>query len=233
MMFFNFSPPRGGTVSIAKLLLTETKAMQLEGFKVVGRMAIPQGMRKEQRATIGKEFILRRKAMSNDNYKRDEHGNMYWTEYYKDLNIPSDWENVSYSNDELPSFSCNGYTIWINSPLLEERKENYLGIGFKDLSNYEDWIYAITYTRDYGEVCREDEFRTCNFDEVVEFVNKPTLYGLIGVLEYEFNYKLPFRDWKDEEVIKFIKDLLNGKTEYFTNETFPRQTFINFIKEVA
>ena len=33
--------------------------------------------------------------MSNDNYKRDEHGNMYWTEYYKDLNIPSDWENIS------------------------------------------------------------------------------------------------------------------------------------------
>lgn len=65
-MFFNFSPPRGGTVSIAKLLLTETKAMQLEGFKVVGRMAIPQGMRKEQRATIGKEFILRRKAMSKE-----------------------------------------------------------------------------------------------------------------------------------------------------------------------
>ena len=99
-----------------------------------------------------------------------------------------------------------------------KREKNYLGIGYKDLSDYEDWIYAVSYTRDYGEVCKEDEFRTCNFDEVVEFVNKPTLYGLIGVLEYEFNYKLPFRDWKDEEVIEFIKDLLDGKTEYFTNE---------------
>ena len=46
---FQFSPPRGGTVSIAKLLLTETKAMQLEGFKVVGRMAFTA--RYEKRAT--------------------------------------------------------------------------------------------------------------------------------------------------------------------------------------
>lgn len=157
---------------------------------------------------------------------------MLWSDYYKNLDIPKDWENISYGNDELPSFSCNGYTIWINSPILEERQENYLSIGYKDLSEYQDWIFAVTYTRDYGEGA-EDLLQSTDFDEVVKFVNKPTLYGLVGVLEYEFNYSLPFRDWEDKELIKFIKDFLNGKTEYSINEKFPKQTFINFIKEVA
>mgnify|MGYP003144332193 FL=1 len=169
--------------------------------------------------------------MTKDNYKRDQYGNLYWSEYYKDLPIPKDWENISYGNDELPSFSCNGYTIWINSPILKERQENYLAIGFEDLSDYKDWIFAITYTRDYGEVSREDEFNTCDFNEVLDYVNKPTLYGLIGVLEYEFNYGLPFRDWEDKEVIQFIQDFLNGKTEYKIDDNFPKKVFTKFLQE--
>jgi hypothetical protein len=27
-----------------------------------------------------------------------------WKNYYTDLDIPESWENISYSNDELPSF---------------------------------------------------------------------------------------------------------------------------------
>jgi len=169
--------------------------------------------------------------MSKDNYKRNQYGNLYWSEYYKDLPIPKDWEDISYGNDELPSFSCNGYTIWINSPILEERQENYLAIGFEDLSDYKDWIFAITYTRDYGEVCREDEFRTNDFNKVVDYVKKPTLYGLVGVLEYEFNYGLPFRDWEDKEVIQFIQDFLNGKTEYKIDDNFPKEVFTKFLQE--
>ena len=30
-------------------------------------------------------------------------------EYYQDLPIPKEWQNVSYSNDEFPSFEFNGY----------------------------------------------------------------------------------------------------------------------------
>ena len=155
---------------------------------------------------------------------------MMWTDYYKDLPIPSDWENVSYSNDELPSFACNGYQIWINSPILAERQENYLGIGFKDLSKYEDWIYTIRYERDYGEH-KDNLLYTNDFNEVIDFVNKPTLYGLVGVLEYEFNYGLPFRDWEDKEVIQFIQDFLNGKTEYKIDDKFPKEVFTKFLKE--
>tara|TARA_R100000479_G_scaffold76761_1_gene37276 strand:- start:71 stop:553 length:483 start_codon:yes stop_codon:yes gene_type:complete len=155
---------------------------------------------------------------------------MMWTEYYKDLPIPSDWENVSYGNDELPSFACNGYQIWINSPILAERQENYLGIGFKDLSKYEDWIYTIKYERDYAED-KDNLLYTNDFSEVIDFVKKPTLYGLVGVLEYEFNYGLPFRDWEDKEVIQFIQDFLNGKTEYKIDDKFPKEVFTKFLKE--
>ena len=155
---------------------------------------------------------------------------MMWTEYYKHLPIPSDWENVSYGNDELPSFACNGYQIWINSPILAERQENYLGIGFKDLSKYEDWIYTIKYERDYAED-KDNLLYTNDFSEVIDFVKKPTLYGLVGVLEYEFNYGLPFRDWEDKEVIQFIQDFLNGKTEYKIDDKFPKEVFTKFLKE--
>ena len=105
-------------------------------------------------------------------YKKDEHGNLYWEEYYKHLPIPKEWENVSYSNDELPSFEYNGYHIWINSPLLKERKENYLGIGYKDLSNFEDWKYAITLIDEYGDGEKSEELITSDFNEVLNYVNK-------------------------------------------------------------
>lgn len=154
---------------------------------------------------------------------------MNWTDYYKDLPIPKDWENISYGNDELPSFSCNGYQIWINSPSLEERKENYLGLGYKDLSKYKDWIYTIKYARDYAED-KDNLLYTNDFNEVVDFVNKPTLYGLIGVLEEHFNYHLPFRDWKPQEQLKFIKQFLTGETEYYINDQFPTEIFIKLLQ---
>ena len=155
---------------------------------------------------------------------------MNWTDYYKGLPIPKDWKNISYSNDELPSFSCNGFQIWINSPLLEELKESYLGIGYKDLSKYEDWIYSVMYERDYAEG-EDNLLYTNDFNEVINFVNKPTLYGLIGVLEYEFNYGLPFRDWEDKEIIQFIQDFLNCKTEYKIADNFPKEVFTKFLQE--
>ena len=174
--------------------------------------------------------------------------NFTWTDYYRYIDIPDEWENVSYGNDELPSFSHNGYQIWINHPTLEGRQENYLGIGHKDLSEFEDWRFAVCYTRDYGNLLDQckyikrksfsdknadshgcEQLMTMFFNEVVDFVNKPSLYGLVGVLEEHTNYKLNIEEWRDYEVIKFIKDLLNGKTRYCLDDTFPKQTFIDFI----
>jgi hypothetical protein len=174
-------------------------------------------------------------GMYDDEELRDEldHQNkLTWEDYYRYLDIPDEWENVSYGNDELPSFSHNGYQIWINHPTLEGRQQAYLGIGYKDLSEFEDWRFSATYERDYGNGI-EFSFQTMYFNEVIDFVNKPTLYGLVGILEEHTNYKLNISKWRDEEVIKFIKDLLNGKTEYYLDDTFPKQTFINFINNIG
>ena len=140
-----------------------------------------------------------------------------WEKYYEDLPIPSDWENVSYGNDELPSFSCNGYQIWINHPTLEGRQENYLGIGHKDLSKYEDWRFFVTYQFDYGEVTN-DLLYTMLFNEVVNFVNKPDMYAIKQLLDHHTNYKLNIKEWQDYEVRKFIKD-------------FPKEVLIAFLRE--
>jgi len=38
---------------------------------------------------------------------------------------------------------------------------------------------------------------------------------------------------RENELIEFIKDLLNGKTEYYLDDTFPKQTFIDFINNIG
>ena len=104
--------------------------------------------------------------------KKNKKTNLTWEEYYQDLPIPTEWQNVSYSNDEFPSFEFNGYHIWINSPLLRERKENYLGFGHEDLSKFEDWKYAVTLVDEYGDGEKSEELITSDFNEVLEYVNK-------------------------------------------------------------
>ena len=168
--------------------------------------------------------------------KLDYQNRLTWEDYYRYLDIPDEWENVSYGNDELPSFSINGYHIWINRPTLEGRQQAYL--GYKPdgneyaLKDYQDWRFAVMYESDYG-YGKEDLLVTMYFNEVVDFVNKPTLYGLVGLLEVHTNHKLNLFKWRDEEVIKFIKDLINGKTEYHLDDKFPKQTFINFINNIG
>ena len=84
-----------------------------------------------------------------------------------------------------------------------EREDFYINtMGFDNLDIYEDWQFVVQYERDCGEVSN-DLLYSLDFQEVVDFVNKPTLYGLVGVLEYEFNHQLPFREWEDEELIQF------------------------------
>ena len=200
---------------------------------------------------IGKPICNSCNGKYTDDEMRDEldyQNKLYWTDYYRYLDIPDNWENVSYGNDELPSFSCNGYQIWINRPTLKSRQELYTFCSSNDLSKYEDWRFAVCYTRDYGNLLdkckyikREsfsdkvadshgcEQLMTMFFNEVVDFVNKPSLYALVGVLEEQFNYKIDFAEMRENELIKFIKDLLNGNTEYCLDDTFPKQTFIDFI----
>ena len=156
---------------------------------------------------------------------------MNWEDYYKHLDIPKDWKNISYGNDEFPSFDYNGFTIWINSPNKEEREENHLGFGYDNLDDFKDWIFSVYYTKDYGTENWGELLSSMDFDEVVEFVSKPNIESMKGMMDYEFNYHLDFENWDDKEFVDFLKDLLDGKTEYGLDDTFPKETVKDFIKE--
>ena len=97
-----------------------------------------------------------------------------WKNYYRNVDIPNDWENVSYGNDMFPSFEFNGYQIWFNSPILAIRHENYLDFGYDNLDNFEedgwDWQFLVTLSEEYGEVGKEPILKTSDFDEVIKLV---------------------------------------------------------------
>ena len=92
---------------------------------------------------------------------------IHWDDYYSHLDIPKHWINSSYPNDELPSFICNEFQIWINSPSLKERKENYAHLGQSE--EFKDWIFVVTFEKNYG-VEVNDLLYTKNFQELLDFV---------------------------------------------------------------
>ena len=47
-----------------------------------------------------------------------------WKTYITDLDIPKDWNNISYHHDELPSWQVKGLHIWIDSWDVDLRTEN-------------------------------------------------------------------------------------------------------------
>ena len=83
-----------------------------------------------------------------------------WKNYYTDLNIPKTWENISYSNDELPSFMYNNFQIWIDKPDSDKSQFPNRFCMMKlddDKQTIDDWY-----------------FDTNNFDEVLNYVNNKT-----------------------------------------------------------
>jgi hypothetical protein len=62
-------------------------------------------------------------------------------------------------------------------------------------------------------------------------ISKPNIESMKGMMDYEFNYHLDFENWDDKEFVDFLKDLLDGKTEYGLDDTFPKETVKDFIKE--
>ena len=100
-----------------------------------------------------------------------------WQTYINDLEIPENWEDVTWHNNELPSYIANGYYIWVNAPKMEERKENYTSNGYS-LNDYEDWRFAVqVYNEADGEIVYPEDgsdpdvLRTLDFDEVIKLVN--------------------------------------------------------------
>lgn len=82
-----------------------------------------------------------------------------WENYYKDLDIPKTWENISYVNDELPSFMYNKFQIWIDQ---------------KDLDKliYETRFCVLQLDDDYQTINDSWYLITDDFDEVLKTVNQ-------------------------------------------------------------
>jgi len=103
---------------------------------------------------------------------------LHWKDYTVGLDIPEDWEDVTWHNNELPSFRSNSYHVWMNAPTLEKRQEEYV-INGNSLDDYEDWRFAVQLTNADGEIIYQEDgsdpdvLRTLDFDAVVTFVSKP------------------------------------------------------------
>jgi len=90
-----------------------------------------------------------------------------WDQYTSGYDIPAEWEDTSWGNDELPSFETNGYRIWVNSPDLAERKESQEHLGFK----FQDWIFGVTRSSYYEEY--DNLLLSMDLEEVINFVSVP------------------------------------------------------------
>ena len=96
-----------------------------------------------------------------------------WSNYTKDLDIPSNWKDVTYHNDALPSYQTseddlNAYHVWIDSADIEERKRNSLDIyGLEN--KLAPRFHVVLH---YG--ASENLFTSDDFNEVVGWVkNNP------------------------------------------------------------
>lgn len=47
-----------------------------------------------------------------------------------------------------------------------------------------------------------------------------TYKELVNIFEKSFNSRLDFKNWSKKEFINFVKDFMNGKTEYYKDDNF-------------
>ena len=83
----------------------------------------------------------------------------FYKECTKDLNIPSEWEDVSYKNDVCPSFLFKGWQIFINhiDPKQREVEEQTRFIVIKD--------------DEYGQAVQSLFLETNEFEHVLKFLD--------------------------------------------------------------
>jgi hypothetical protein len=79
-------------------------------------------------------------------------------ECLEDLDIPKEWEDVSYNNDACPSYSYNGFQIWI------AEKDNKLRELGKDSHRFH-----ITHYNYYGDGYISKPFE--DFNQVKNYVS--------------------------------------------------------------
>ena len=55
------------------------------------------------------------------------------------------------------------------------------------------------------------------------------IFILLDIMYKSFNYKLDFKSWSKKEFLKFTKDFINGKTEYYMEVWF-RKRYLEKVK---
>jgi|TARA_R110000744_G_scaffold378251_1_gene494136 hypothetical protein len=104
---------------------------------------------------------------------------MDWNTYITDLNIPNNWKNTSYHNDELPSYQVNGLHIWIDSHNVSERELNTKNIIGSDSGLMPR--FTVQTASSYN--CYDDDhtwiFETDSFQELLEFVNSKKQWAIL------------------------------------------------------
>jgi hypothetical protein len=84
----------------------------------------------------------------------------YFGECTKDLKIPSNFTNVSWHNDALPSYEYDKYQIFINHKDIDERME------FEEEPRF--WVILKEF---YGDCDLNDGIGIDDFDDVLEYIN--------------------------------------------------------------
>ena len=74
--------------------------------------------------------------------------------------IPNNWNGVSWGNDVCPSYSCNGWQIFIDHPDPDKRELEVPRFG-------------VIVEAEYGEYAKTLELNSDDFQEVLKYVSTP------------------------------------------------------------
>ena len=101
------------------------------------------------------------------------------------------------------------------------RKDDHYYLSRYDLPKLKESISASLY-----ELALDGQGTLIFNDE--DFLESNGIYALLS--EY-FNYRIDFGSMSKKELKAFIQDLLDGETEYFLNDDFPKEVLITFLRE--
>lgn len=134
----------------------------------------------------------------------------YFASCIEDVDIPKEFESLSYLNDVFPSVGYKGFQIWIGH---KDPKKNEK--GFQD---YSEMKRFSVYKNIDGELYKGKSFDT--WEEVLKHVGYEKSSELLNLMSATFNYKLDFESWSHKKFVKFTRDFIDGKTEYLMDDMF-------------
>ena len=95
-------------------------------------------------------------------YTKGEH-----LECYKDLDIPSEWENDSFDQNNMASFHYKNLVIWVDYPNIKDREDVN-----KDSQRFTVSVWVSEYAYWGSTRMSNEEYNTDSFEDVLELVDK-------------------------------------------------------------